>query len=84
MFEKDFKYSKINLMSTEDTFEPQIKPFLHEHYKQIKNIYMHLVSYSSTYPTMSFEDVTDFARRSKLFSQDFNVAGLEQAFRLTI
>lgn len=84
MFEKDFKFSKISLMSTEDSFEPQFKLFLFDHYKMLKNVYMYLASHSPTYPTLSFEDVVEFAGRSQLFSQDFNVSGLEQAFRTTI
>ena len=83
MFEKDYKYSKINLMSTDDQFEQQFKAYLIENYKEIKNIFMYLASFSETYPTLSFENTVDFAGRSQLLSQDFNVTGMEQAFRTT-
>ena len=43
MFEKDYKYSKINLMSNDDNFEPLFKTYLQENYKQIKNTYMYLL-----------------------------------------
>lgn len=83
MFDKDYKYSKINLMSSDDQFEPQFRAFLLENYKEIKNVFMYLASHSESYPTLSFQDAVDFAGRSQMFSQDFNTAGLEQAFRTT-
>jgi len=68
MFDKDYKYSKINLMSNDDQFESQFKAYLLEHYKEIRNVFMYLVSYSETYPTLNFQSIVDFAGRSQMFS----------------
>ena len=42
------------------------------------------MSKSLTYPTLSYDDTTEFIKKSNLFDKDFNQAAFDQLFKATV
>ena len=68
MLEKDLEYGKIHKLCKSDEDLQSIKDKLLEFYLVVKNTFLHLASIS-TYPTIGFNDCTEFVRRSNLFDK---------------
>ena len=47
------------------------------HYMSIKNMFLFLAA-NSSYPTLSFNDTTEFVRRSQLFGKYLSLARMDQ------
>ena len=77
MLMQDLEYGK--LMSIKEIKENKdaVIKCISKLYPKIKNIFLFLAS-NSSYPTISFNDTTEFVRRSQLFGKFLSLARMDQ------
>jgi hypothetical protein len=77
MLMQDLEYGK--LMSIKEIKENKdaVIKCISKLYPKIKNIFLFLAS-NSSYPTLSFNDTTEFIRRSQLFGKFLSLARMDQ------
>lgn len=77
MLEQDLAYGKISRLTKTEADHKAMKDVIFKYYLQIKNIFLFLAS-TSSYPTLGFNDTTEFVRRSNLFGKEINLARMDQ------
>ena len=77
MLMQDLEYGKLMRIKEIRENKDAVFQCIFKLYKKIKNIFLYLAS-NSSYPTISFNDTTEFVRRSNLFGKFLSLARMDQ------
>ena len=69
-------FGKIIRLNKLESDQLAMKEMIFKHYMKMKNIFLFLAS-TSSYPTLGFNDTTEFVRRSGLFGKEINLARMD-------
>ena len=76
MLMQDFEYSKLEKIKEIKENKDAVFKCIFKLYPKIKNIFLFLAA-NSSYPTLSFNDTTEFVRRSQLFGKFLSLAKMD-------
>jgi hypothetical protein len=79
----DIHYSKILRLCREDSDKEILTQTIEKYYLKIKNIFLHYVANSDTYPAIGIKEFTTFCYRSKILDRNLNLATMDRLFITT-